>query len=155
MNRNLDLTIRRARTEDVPAIVALFAQDQVGGHGDTVDPAAMPDYHAAFARIEADPAATLHVAELDGQVVGTFQTTVGTTMTGRGRIAMTIEAVQTRGDLRGRGIGEAMMRFAIGLAREEGCRLVQLSSNATRADAHRFYERIGFARSHVAFKMKL
>ena len=149
------VSIRAARAADVPDIVALFAADPVGGHGDTTDPAALPGYLAAFARIEAEPGSTLYVAELDGAVVGTFQATLGTTLTGRGRLAMTVEAVQTRADLRGQGIGEAMMRFAIERAREAGCRVVQLSSNAARTVAHRFYERLGFEKSHVAFKMKL
>lgn len=139
----------------MPAIVALFAADDVGGHGDTTDPAALPEYLAAFARIEADPATTLWVAMLESAVAGTFQTSMGATLTGRGRQAMTIAAVQTRADLRGQGIGAAMIRFAIERAREAGCALVQLSSNAARTDAHRFYERLGFAKSHVAFKMKL
>lgn len=149
------LTIREARREDVSAIAALFAADRLGGHGDTVDPAALPDYEAAFDRIAASPADTLYVAECAGEVVGTFQTTLITTMTGRGSSSLTIEAVQTREDMRGRGIGEAMIRFAIGKAREAGARVVQLSSNAARLDAHRFYRRLGFVQSHVAFKMKL
>lgn len=147
--------IREARREDIPAIVALFAADALGGHGDTTDPATLPQYEAAFARIAGSPADTIYVAELGGEVVGTFQTTLITTMSGRGSSALTIEAVQTRADMRGRGIGEAMMRFAIERARHAGARLVQLSSNAARVDAHRFYRRLGFVQSHVAFKMKL
>ncbi len=149
------LVIREARRDDVAAIVALFAADELGGHGDTTDPAAAPDYLAAFDRIAASPADALYVADLSGEVVGTFQTTLITTMTGRGSSSLAIEAVQTRADLRGRGIGEAMIRFAIGKAREAGARGVHLSSNAARMDAHRFYRRLGFVQSHVAFKMKL
>lgn len=149
------LTIRAARRDDVPAIAALFAADGLGGHGDTNDPAALPRYHAAFDRIAASPGDTLYVAELEGEVVGTFQTTLTTTMTGRGSTSLTIEAVQTRADMRGRGIGEAMIRFAVERGREAGARMAQLSSNAVRVDAHRFYRRLGFEQSHVAFKMKL
>lgn len=149
------LVVREARRADVPAIVALFAADEVGGHGDTTDPAALPGYEAAFDHIAASPADALYVAELDGEVVGTFQTTLITTMTGCGSASLTIEAVQTRADMRGRGIGEAMVRFAIERGREAGVRLVQLSSNAARTDAHRFYRRLRFIQSHVAFKMKL
>ena len=152
---SVSLAIRAARREDIPAIVALFAADEVGGHGDTTDPAALPGYEAAYDRIAESPADTLYVAELDGEVVGTFQTTQITTMTGRGGSSLTVEAVQTRADMRGRGIGEAMMRFAVERGREAGVRLVQLSSNAARTDAHRFYKRLGFVQSHVAFKMKL
>lgn len=149
------LVIREAQRADVPAIVALFAGDAVGGHGDSADPSALPDYVAAFDRIEESPADRLFVAVLDGAVVGTFQTTLTPMMSGRGRLVLTVEGVQTRADRRGLGIGAAMMRHAVALGRETGAGLVQLSSNAARTEAHRFYERLGFARSHVAFKMKL
>lgn len=155
MPANENVTIRPARREDVPALVAIFAADEVGGHGDTTDPAALPDYLDAFERITASPNDSLYVAESGGAVVGTFQLTFTTSLTGRGGTSMTIEAVQTRSDLRGLGIGSKMIRFAIECARERGVLLVQLTSNARRVDAHRFYERLGFAKSHAGFKMKL
>ncbi|MCL6706627.1 GNAT family N-acetyltransferase [Pseudomonas sp. R2.Fl] len=150
-----DLTIREAREADVPAIVALFAGDPLGGHGDTTDPAALPSYLAAFRRISASPSEMLYVAEKAGEIVGTFQTMITTAMSGRGSSSMIVEAVQTRADQRGQGIGAAMIGFCVEKAREDGARLVQLMSNAVRKDAHRFYERLGFRPSHVGFKMKL
>ncbi|MDR7027207.1 GNAT superfamily N-acetyltransferase [Rhizobium rosettiformans] len=147
--------IREATENDLVSIVALFADDPLGGHGDTTDPDALPDYRAAFARISVSQNETLYVAELGGEVVGTFQTMVTTTLTGRGSSAMIIEAVQTRADMRGRGIGAAMIEFAVDRARQDGMRLVQLTSNAVRKDAHRFYERLGFTPSHIGFKLKL
>jgi len=147
--------IREATENDLTAIVALFADDPLGGHGDTTDPQALPDYRAAFARIAASPNETLYVAELDAEVVGTFQTMVTTTLTARGSSNMIIEAVQTRADMRGRGIGAAMIEFAVEKARADGMRLVQLTSNAARKDAHRFYQRLGFKASHIGFKIRL
>ena len=88
-------------------------------------------------------------------MVGTFQTTLITSLTGRGSSSLTIEAVHTRSDMRGHGIGQAMISHAIEQAREAGARLVQLMSNASRTDAHRFYARLGFTQSHLGFKMKL
>lgn len=149
------IVIRHAEARDVPALAALFADDGVGGHGDTTDPAALPEYEAAFERISRSPNDALYVAELDGAVVGTFQTTLITNMTARGATSLTIEAVQTRVDLRGRGIGAAMIEFAIERARDQHVRLVQLSSNNKREAAHRFYRRLGFEQSHAGFKMKL
>jgi GNAT superfamily N-acetyltransferase len=149
------IAIRPARRDDVPAIVALFAADELGGHGDSSDPALAPRYEAAFDRIAASPCDTLYVAQLGSEVVGTFQTTLTTSMTGQGRPILTIEAVQTRSDMRGRGIGAQMVRFAIDRARDADARLVQLMSNSARMDAHRFYLRLGFAQSHLGFKMKL
>lgn len=150
-----DLTIREATAADIPALVAIFAADSLGGHGDTDDPAELPRYLAAFEAILASPNDTLYVAELSGEVVGTFQTTVIVTLTGRGSSSFTIEAVQTREDMRGKGVGAAMVRFAIAEAERKGARLVQLMSNNKREDAHRFYRRLGFAQSHAGFKMKL
>lgn len=147
--------IRDAVEADVSALVALFAADDKGGHGDTTDPAALPEYLAAFRRIEASPDNRLLVVELDGEVVGTAQYTIIPSLPGRGGSKMTVEAVQVRADMRGRGIGEALLRHCIAIAEADGLRLVDLMSNAVRGDAHRFYERLGFARSHAGFKMKL
>lgn len=151
----LNVLIRQANHADLAEIIALFASDTIGGHDDTTAPDAFADYLAAFERITATPTETLYVAELDGAVVGTFQTTVLTTLSGRGSSNLLIEAVQTREDMRGRGIGEAMMRFAIDVASAQGFSKVQLGSNKARVDAHRFYERIGFERSHLGFKIRL
>jgi GNAT superfamily N-acetyltransferase len=153
--KHVEVLVRPAERRDVAAIVALFADDAVGGHGDTTDENARPRYEAAFGRIIYSPNDMLYVAEWKGAVVGTFQTTLVTTMSGQGSSSLTVSAVQTRADLRGHRIGEQMMRFAIEEAQAKGARLVQLMSNGKRTDAHRFYERLGFARSHAGFKMKL
>lgn len=147
--------IRDAREEDVAALAAIFASDDKGGHGDTADPAALPAYLAAFRWIAESPDNRLLVVESGGEVVGTAQVTFTTSLTGRGSTKMTIEAVQVRADMRGRGYGELLIRHCIELGRERGVRLIDLMSNAVRTDAHRFYERLGFAKSHVGFKMKL
>jgi GNAT superfamily N-acetyltransferase len=149
------VTIRLAQRSDLPALVAMFAADDVGGHGDTTDAAALPAYRDAFDRIAANPFDTLYVAEMDGAVVGTFQTTLGTSLPSRGSSSLTIGAVQTRADMRGRGIGAEMMRYAIERGREAGVKLVQLMSNNDRVDAHRFYKRLGFRQTHAGFKLKL
>lgn len=149
------ITIRPAREEDVAAIVAILAADDIGGHGDTTAEAARADYLDAFRTLQQTPRETLYVAECDGEVVGTFQTLLTTTLTGRGGTSMIVEAVQTRADMRGRGIGGQMIGFCLEEARRLGLRQVQLTSNAARTDAHRFYERLGFAKSHFGFKYKL
>lgn len=150
-----DLLIRPALRSDIPAIVALFAADALGGHGDTTDALVAPLYENAFERIDASPNDALYVAELDGEVVGTFQTTLIVAMSARGAATLRIEAVQTREDMRGRGIGETMIRYAIFKAGEAGAGVVHLTSNLTRTDAHRFYRRLGFDQSHAGFKLKL
>ncbi|MGV2136834.1 N-acetyltransferase family protein [Agrobacterium sp. 16-2014-1-2a] len=156
MNATLDtLVIRAARQEDVPALAAIYAADEIGGHGDTTDESALPDYLAAFRDIEASPTETLYVAELDGEIVGTFQTAILTKLIGRGAKSMVIEAVQTRPDMRGRGIGAVMINYCLDEARARGMKAVQLTSNVARLDAHRFYERLGFEKRHFGFRMKL
>ncbi|MBB4437306.1 MULTISPECIES: GNAT family N-acetyltransferase [Rhizobium] len=150
-----DLNIREACKDDLPALVAMFAADALGGHGDTTEPEAFPDYVRAFAVIEASPDQALYVAERGGEVVGTFQTMVTTSLTGRGSSAMIIDAVQTRADMRGQGVGGLMIEFAIAEAKSRGFGRVALTSNAVRKDAHRFYERLGFKPSHLGFKMAL
>jgi GNAT superfamily N-acetyltransferase len=154
-DQRIAVVIRPAERRDIGAIVALFADDALGGHGDTTDESVRPRYEAAFARISASPDNMLYVAERQGEIVGTYQTTLTTTMSGQGSSSLTISAVQTRADLRGHGIGEQMMRFAVEEGRAKGARLVQLMSNGKRTDAHRFYERLGFSKSHAGFKMKL
>jgi GNAT superfamily N-acetyltransferase len=154
-SERIEVLVRPAERSDIAAIVALFADDAVGGHGDTTEESARPRYEAAFGRIAASPNDMLYVAEWKGEVAGTFQTTLVTTMSGQGSSSVTVSAVQTRADLRGHRIGEQMMHFAIEEARAKGARLVQLMSNGKRIDAHRFYERLGFVKSHAGFKMKL
>lgn len=150
-----NLIIREAREEDVAAIAAMFAADDVGGHGDTTDESAMPDYLAAFRAIAMSPIETLYVAEFEGQVIGTFQTVILTKIAGRGAVWMVVEGVQTREDMRGRGIGATMIRCCIAEAERRGLAGVQLTSNMARIDAHRFYERLGFEKRHFGFRLKL
>ena len=153
--QNEDILIRRARETDLPELIRIFAADDLGGHGDTADEEAFEDYLRAFHVIDHSSNEQLFVAELAGEVVGTFQILFNRTLTGRGSLAMIVEAVHSRPDMRGRGIGEAMMAYAVEDAKRRDCRLVQLTSNSARTDAHRFYERLGFVRSHYGFKMKL
>lgn len=150
-----ELLIREAKESDLPSLIGLFAADAMGGHGDTTDPSAYDDYLRAFRTIASSPDQTLYAAELGGDIVGTFQTIVITSLHGRGSSAMIIESVQTRADMRGQGIGAAMIDFCIDEAKGRGMRMVQLTSNAVRKDAHRFYERLGFKPTHLGFKMTL
>ena len=150
-----ELLIREAKESDLPSLIDLFAADAMSGHGDTNDPSAYDDYLRAFRAIAETSGQTLYAAELGGEIVGTFQTIVVTSLHARGCSAMIIESVQTRTDLRGQGIGAAMIDFCVDEAKGRGMRMVQLTSNAVRKDAHRFYERLGFKPTHLGFKMTL
>ncbi len=147
--------VRRAVRTDVAAIIAIFAEDAVGGHGDRLTPQSLPIYLAAFDAIDTSPSDRLFVAELDGAVVGTYQFTLCRTLVHQGRLRAMVEAVHVAGARRGQGIGAAMMRHAQSIAREAGAGVLELTSNKQRHDAHRFYERLGFRRSHDGFKLAL
>ncbi|MEU5833866.1 GNAT family N-acetyltransferase [Streptomyces diacarni] len=146
-------TVRRATAEDLPAIVAMLADDPLGAARET--PADMAPYRAAFSRIDPDPQQHLVVAERDGKPVGTLHLTVIPGLSRRGAARALIEAVRIHADARGEGLGTWLIEWAIAEARRQACVLVQLTSDATRVDAHRFYERLGFEASHLGFKMPL
>ncbi len=147
--------IEVAVEDDLQAIVALHAADAVGGHGDSWTPETEADYRAAFATLRDHPDHTLYVARHDGAIVGTFLLSFLPGLTGRGALHAQLRAVQVRADLRGQGLGARMVARAEDIAREKGAGVVELTSNLQRTKAHRFYERLGYARSHAGFKKKL
>ena len=147
-------TLRRATVADLDAILGLLADDPISAsRGDTGSAADRPAYERAFAAIDSDPAQQLLVATIDDEVVATMQLTVIPGLARVGASRLQIEAVRVRSDQRNLGIGAAMIRWAVAQAPVLGAALVQLTSDAARVDAHRFYERLGFAASHVGFKL--
>ncbi len=150
------VVLRRAVPADVTAIVGLIAADQLGAGRDGVrDATDRAAYDAAFAAIDADPAQLLVVAEAAGRVVGTLQLTFIPGLARRGALRAQIEAVRVADGFRGAGLGSAMLRWAIDEARRHGCALVQLTSDKSRADAQRLYQRLGFVASHQGMKLAL
>lgn len=145
--------LRRATAEDVAAVVGMLADDPLGARRES--PGEPEVYRPAFEAIAADPNQYLLVAEAEGRVVGTLQLTFIPGLSHRGASRAQIEAVRTHADLRGSGLGTRMLEWALEEARRRGCRMVQLTSDASRADARRFYERLGFTASHLGFKMIL
>ncbi|MFC9430027.1 GNAT family N-acetyltransferase [Streptomyces sp. NPDC056987] len=148
-----DVEIRPAVPDDIPAIVALLADDALGAQRESPDD--LTPYTAAFARLAADPNQHLVVAVRGHRVVGTLQLTIVPGLSRRGATRSLIEAVRVHSDERGSGLGTRFIEWAIDVSRREGCQLVQLTSDATRTDAHRFYERLGFTASHVGFKLSI
>ncbi|GAA1635808.1 GNAT family N-acetyltransferase [Georgenia ruanii] len=146
------VVLRRARAADLPALVRLLADDQLGVERDGGD---LAPYRRAFAAIDADPSQLLVVAEADGVVVGTLQLTTIPGLARRGALRAQVEAVRVAAARRGRGLGRAMMGWAIEEARRRGCALVQLTTDKRRADAHRFYARLGFVASHEGMKLSV
>ncbi|MFC0860746.1 GNAT family N-acetyltransferase [Sphaerimonospora cavernae] len=150
------LSFRTARREDIPVIVALIADDPISAAREKAAGAGgEPDYESAFEAIDADPRNELVVVESDGQVVGTMQLTYIPSLSRRAAERALVEAVRVAAPYRNRGIGRAMMEWAVERARERGCALVQLTSDKARVDARRFYSSFGFAASHEGFKLLL
>jgi GNAT superfamily N-acetyltransferase len=149
-------TLRRAVETDVAAIVRLLADDALRSAEESVAPDDLGAYQAAFAAIDGDPAHLLVVvADPAGSIVATQQLSILPGLARSGATRLQIEAVRVAADLRGNGLGGAMITWAADYGRERGCRLVQLTSDASRRDAHRFYERLGYEASHLGFKLML
>ena len=148
-----DPTMRRARAEDVPSIVALLADDALGATRESPDD--LTPYRAAFKAIDADPNQHLVVADRGGRIVGCLQLTVIHGLSRRAATRAIIESVRVGSGERGSGLGTTMITWAIEESRRLGVDLLQLTSDKSRTDAHRFYERLGFEATHVGFKLTL
>ena len=151
-----DIELRRATADDLPGLVALLADDVLGATREALAGSEehLAPYRRAFALVDADPAHLLVVAREGSTVVGTLQLTVLPGLAHRGALRGQLESVHVRAELRGRGVGAAMIAWAVDEARRRGCGLVQLTSTKVRADAHRFYGRLGFVASHEGFKLQ-
>lgn len=148
-----NLRIRRAAPGDLAAIVALLADDELGATRET--PGDLAPYREAFAVIDADPHQLYVVAEREGQVRGTLQLSFLPGLSRRGATRAQIEAVRVHSEERGGGLGTTLITWAVEEARRRGSRMVQLTTDASRADARRFYQKLGFTASHVGFKLFL
>lgn len=150
------IELRRATRDDLPAIVGLLADDPLGRTREAVTEAnGFGPYVRAFAAIDTDPAQLLVVATDGLDVVATMQLSFIPGLARRGASRAQVEAVRVAASHRSRGLGAAMLQWAIDEARRRGCALVQLTTDKTRADAHGFYERLGFTASHEGFKLLL
>jgi ribosomal protein S18 acetylase RimI-like enzyme len=149
------VTIRRARRDDVGAIVTMLADDALGGPRERIEDPLPACYFAAFDRVTNDPNITLVVAAGEGgAVIGCLQLCILPGLSSQGASRGLIEDVRVASRLRGRGIGEQLVQWAVAEARSRGCKLVELLTNNSRVDAQRFYERLGFARSHVGMTIR-
>ena len=153
---NSKITFRAAREDDLPAIVALLADDGIGqGREDPSLPLAAP-YVDAFKAVEQDDNQLLAVAvDANDAVLGTLQISFVPGVSRMGAWRGQIEAVRIAEAQRGSGLGQQMFEWAIAQCRVRGCSLVQLTADTARKDAHRFYERLGFVASHVGYKLQL
>lgn len=149
------ITIRRARRDDVGSIVAMLADDRLGAARERLDDPLPQSYFRAFEAVDRDPNIQLVVAQdVDGAVIGCLQLCILPGLSSQGASRGLIEDVRVAAPCRRRGIGEQLVQWAVREARAGNCRLVELLTHNTRVDAQRFYERLGFERSHVGMTVR-
>jgi len=148
------VSIRPARREDVPAMIAMLADDHLGRARERVEDPLPAVYYQAFERVERDQNLTLVVAESEGRVVGCLQLAVLPGISSQGGMRSLLEDVRVATDCRSRGIGEQLVQWAMTEAKARGCNLVELLTHQTRVDAQRFYKRLGFTASHVGMTVR-
>jgi ribosomal protein S18 acetylase RimI-like enzyme len=149
------MLFRAATADDLPAILAMLVDDELGKLREDLGPPLNPRYLAAFAAIDRDPNQLLAVADQDGEIVGCLQLSFLPGLSHQGMWRGQIEAVRVAAAQRGSGVGRAMLLWAIEQCRARGCGLVQLTTDKRRAAAHRFYASLGFEASHEGMKLRL
>ncbi|AZO00695.1 GNAT family N-acetyltransferase [Mesorhizobium sp. M9A.F.Ca.ET.002.03.1.2] len=150
-----EIEFRRAQAPDLPAIVAMLADDPLGAHREDASTPLAPSYLDAFRAIDADPNQLLAVAVEAGRVVGTLQITFLPGISRKGAWRGQIEGVRVARQWRSRGVGKRMVEWAIDECRSRNFSFVQLTTDKSRSQAHAFYERLGFTASHLGYKMAL
>ena len=155
MPHSLNVQYRLATRRDVPAIVRLLAEDNLGAQRERFETPLPAPYYAAFEAIDADPNNELIVAHANGEIIGTLQLMFLPHLSHQGGMRAQVSSVRVAEQFRGQGIGTDMMKWVLKRARERGCLLMQLTSSKSRTDAHRFYEKLGFEKTNIGMKIKL
>ena len=150
-----NLTHRKARIADLPSLIELLLEDELGASRESKSAGVHENYIKAFHKIDSDSNQYLMVVENGDEVIGTCHLTIMPSLTFIGSTRMQIEAVRVAGNCRGQKIGNWMMTQAIGYAKEHDVSIVQLTTNKNRSKAKNFYEKLGFQPSHEGMKMYL
>ena len=149
------ISFRRAVAADIATIVQMLADDPFGARRESVATPLDGAYSTAFDAIDADPNQLLAVATAGEEIVGTLQLTFLPGLSRKGAWRGQIEGVRISSSRRGQGLGKQLFAWAIDECRARGCRFVQLTTDSSRTDAHRFYEQLGFVGSHIGYKLTL
>ena len=150
-----EFTCRLARQADLPAIVRMLSDDELGSQRERYEDPLPESYYRAFEQIDRDANHELIVAECDGEVVGTLHLMFLPSLSFQGGLRAQIESVRVDESQRGQGLGSTMMQWTIARARARGAHVVQLTTHRSREDAHRFYQRLGFKTTHLGMKLSL
>jgi len=146
---------RVATHQDLPDFVRMLGDDKLGSQRERCEEPLPESYYAAFEQINSDPNHELIVAELDGKAIGTLHLIFLPSISYQGRLRAQVESVRVDREYQNLGIASEMMKWAIELAKQRGARIVQLTTHNSREDAHRFYEKLGFEKSHLGMKLSL
>ena len=150
-----DVLFRQATRADLPSIVRMLADDELGSQREQVENPLPASYYSAFEQINKDPNHELIVGERNGEVIGTLHLMFLPSVSFQGGLRAQVESVRVDKRLQGQGIGSEMMKWVMERARQRGAHVVQLTTHKSRVDAHRFYERLGFIGSHLGMKISL
>lgn len=150
-----EVIFRRATRADLPAIVRMLAEDDLGSQREKFETPLPKAYYSAFEQIKSDPNHELIVAEREGDVIGTLHLMFLPSISYQGGLRAQIESVRVDQRFQSQGIGSQMMQWAMARARQRGAHMAQLTTHRSRVDAHRFYERLGFRGSHLGMKLNL
>lgn len=150
-----EIIFRLATRTDLPSIVRMLADDDLGSQRERVENPLPESYYSAFEQISGDQNHELIVAERNGEVIGTLHLMLLPSVSFQGGLRAQIESVRVDKRFQSRGIGSEMMKWAMARARQRGAYVVQLTTHESRVDAHRFYERLGFKGSHLGMKLSL
>ena len=150
-----EILFRIATKADLPSIVRLLADDDLGSQREKNEDPLPESYYVAYEKINEDPNHELTIAETNGQVIGTFHLMFLPSISYQGGLRAQVESVRIDTRYQSRGIGSQMMRWAIERAKARGAYVVQLTTHKSREDAHRFYERLGFKGTHLGMKLSL
>lgn len=153
--RRPNLRFRLAKRADLPAIVRMLADDDLGSQRERYADPLPESYYSAFEQIEKDSNHELIVAEQNGEVIGTLHLMYLPSISFQGGLRAQIESVRVDKRYQSQGIGSAMMQWSMARAKQRGANMVQLTTHKTREDAHRFYERLGFKGTHLGMKLSL
>jgi GNAT superfamily N-acetyltransferase len=149
------ILFRLARRADLPSIVRMLADDDLGSQREQYEHPLPESYYLAFEQIEDDPNHELIVAERNGEVIGTLHLMFLPSISFQGGLRAQVESVRVDKRFQSQGIGSEMMKWTMERAKQRGAHVVQLTTHQTRVDAHRFYEKLGFKKSHVGMKMNI
>ena len=150
-----ELSFRQATANDLASIVEMLADDALGASREIVTSPVHEDYRVAFDAVAADENQYLAVAEDEAGIAGCLQISFIPGLSRRGMWRGQIESVRIHSRARGKGYGQVLFEWAIEQCRARGCGLIQLSTDKSRSDAQRFYERLGFVASHEGMKLAL